>query len=253
MLTKIRRSSELSDVALPPPPYKLRKTQSLCLGRHEFLFGDTSKQAALDIHGQFTTIPCFDSKEDTLKRISPQTLQRVLHGEFQPTYDQLIIVDCRFPYEYAGGHIEGAVNLSTKDELENHLLENFDFNKRTVIIFHCEYSSQRGPRMALHLRSRDRELNSMDYPNLYFPQLYILDGGYRSFYSQVKEFCVPQSYIEMNDEGYLSECKSRMMQFKESFTSRRNKQRSSSLTHSTSSPQTGIFFGSRHFLQQHTI
>ncbi|KAK9709951.1 m-phase inducer phosphatase [Basidiobolus ranarum] len=231
LLTKVRRSSEMSDLPIPMPPHKLRKTQSMCLSRDEFLFSDNNKLAALDVHGQYNTIPCFDSKEDTLKRICPETLQRVLTGEFKSTYDQLIVVDCRFPYEYAGGHIEGAINLSTKDEMEKQLLENCNFSKRTVVVFHCEYSSKRGPRMALHLRSRDRELNAMEYPKLYFPELYILDGGYRNFYSQAKSFCVPQSYIEMNDEQYLDECKSRMINFTESFLSRRNKPRSVSLSH----------------------
>ncbi|ORX95769.1 Rhodanese-like protein [Basidiobolus meristosporus CBS 931.73] len=235
MSTKVCRSAEVSDMPLPSPPHKLRKTQSMCLSREEFLFSDVCKRATLDAHGQQHSIPCFDSKEDTLKRICPETLQRVLSGEFEQAYEQLVVVDCRFPYEYAGGHIKGAINLSSKDELEKHFLNNFEFSKRTVIIFHCEYSSQRGPRMALHLRSRDRELNATEYPNLFFPELYILDGGYRNFYFQAKQLCIPQNYVEMNDEQHMLECKSRMMHFKESFSSRRSKSRSPSWSQSKSS------------------
>ncbi|KAK9729778.1 m-phase inducer phosphatase [Basidiobolus ranarum] len=227
MSTNICRSAEVSDMPLPPLPYKLRKTQSMCLSRDEFLFSDACKRTTLDVHGQSNSIPCYNSKEDSLKRVCPETLQRVLSGEFKHAYDNVIVVDCRFPYEYSGGHIKGAINLSSKDELEKYFLKNFESSKRTVIVFHCEYSSQRGPRMALHLRSRDRELNAMEYPNLYFPELYILDGGYRNFYSHAKQLCIPQSYIEMNDELYLIECKSRMMHFKESFSSRRSKPKSS--------------------------
>lgn len=61
----------------------------------------------------------------------------------------------RYPYEYEGGHIRGAINIFTKE----HLLKNFNDDKlgkkspkndnidakRNVLIFHCEFSSERGP------------------------------------------------------------------------------------------------------------
>ncbi|KAK9768186.1 m-phase inducer phosphatase, variant 2 [Basidiobolus ranarum] len=206
-----------------PPPPKLRKTQSLCLSNQEFLFKDTCKRTVLDTRGQLNSLPYFDSKEDTLKRISPQTLSEVLSGKFRDNYDKLVVVDCRFPYEYEGGHIEGALNLNTKEELEKHFFVNIPTSLRTIVIFHCEYSAQRGPRMALYLRNKDRELNVDNYPNLYFPELYIVDGGYRKFYEKHRELCTPQNYIEMNDNEYLEECKILMSRFCTNFSPRRNK------------------------------
>jgi len=32
---------------------------------------------------------------------------------------KIIIVDCRYDYEYNGGHIKGAININTKDGIEN--------------------------------------------------------------------------------------------------------------------------------------
>jgi len=29
-----------------------------------------------------------------------------------------LIIDCRFDYEYNGGHIEGAINLNTPEQME---------------------------------------------------------------------------------------------------------------------------------------
>jgi hypothetical protein len=55
-------------------------------------------------------------------------------------------VDCRFPYEYEGGHIAGAVNVNTWDALETYFLESPKQGK-TVVIFHCEYSAHRAPRL----------------------------------------------------------------------------------------------------------
>ncbi|ORY04928.1 Rhodanese-like protein, partial [Basidiobolus meristosporus CBS 931.73] len=133
-------------------------------------------------------------------------LSEVLAGKFRSRYDKLEIVDCRFPYEYEGGHIEGAVNLNTKEELEKYFFVNISTGTRTVVIFHCEFSAHRGPRMALHLRSKDRELNSENYPSLYFPEIYIVEGGYRKFYEEYGHFCVPQDYIEMSDAKFTHEC-----------------------------------------------
>ncbi|ORY07875.1 Rhodanese-like protein [Basidiobolus meristosporus CBS 931.73] len=219
-----------------PPPAKLRKTSSLLsLSNQEFLFQDTYKHAVLDTRGQLNSLPYFNSKDDTLKRITPQTLSEVLSGKFRDAYDKLEVVDCRFPYEYEGGHIEGALNLNTKEDLEKHFFVNIPTSTRTIVIFHCEYSAQRGPRMALYLRNKDRELNIENYPNLYFPELYIVDGGYRKFYEEFRDFCTPQNYIEMNDNEYLEECKILMSRFCNNFSQRRNKPKGASWPRETHS------------------
>ncbi len=71
---------------------------------------------------------------------------RVLQGEFKNAYDELLILDCRFPYEYAGGHIRGAQNVTSPDALEAMLFQR-PVNQRTLVILHCEYSVQRAPRL----------------------------------------------------------------------------------------------------------
>ncbi len=58
--------------------------------------------------------------------------------------------------------------------------------KRTIIIFHCEFSSERGPSLLRFLRNQDRSLNEQSYPNLFYPELYLLEGGYKSFYEKFK-------------------------------------------------------------------
>jgi rhodanese-related sulfurtransferase len=61
-----------------------------------------------------------------------------------------------------------------------------DIDKRVIVIFHCEFSSERGPSLLRFLRSQDRSLNEKCYPNLYYPELYLLEGGYKSFYESFK-------------------------------------------------------------------
>lgn len=58
--------------------------------------------------------------------------------------------------------------------------------KRVIVIFHCEFSSERGPSLLRFLRNQDRALNEEVYPNLHYPELYLLEGGYKSFYENFK-------------------------------------------------------------------
>jgi hypothetical protein len=58
--------------------------------------------------------------------------------------------------------------------------------KRVIVIFHCEFSSERGPGLLRFLRNQDRALNEDCYPYLHYPELYLLEGGYKSFYEHFK-------------------------------------------------------------------
>lgn len=84
-------------------------------------------------------------------------MAKLLTGyDFGHTYEKIIIVDCRFPYEYQGGHINGAININRTQDLEEYFLgdKNSDLMKggdKICIIFHCEYSSHRGPKMCAQL------------------------------------------------------------------------------------------------------
>ncbi|KAI8324336.1 Rhodanese-like protein, partial [Martensiomyces pterosporus] len=134
---------------------------------------------------------------DPIMRVEASTVSDLLAGHYKGFYDEQIVIDCRFPYEYEGGHIAGAANAPTLEALEHMLLDRPISDKRIVVILHCEYSIQRAPSMASHLRRRDREVNMHRYPYLHYPEIYVLKGGYRNFFSQHKPLCEPQNYIEM--------------------------------------------------------
>ncbi|XP_021111548.1 M-phase inducer phosphatase 3 isoform X2 [Heterocephalus glaber] len=131
----------------------------------------------------------------------------LLSGEFQDLIEKFYIIDCRYPYEYLGGHIQGALNLYSQKELYDFFLKRpiipLDIQKRIIIVFHCEFSSKRGPRMCRSLREEDRALNQ--YPALYYPELYILQGGYRDFFLEYKELCEPRSYCPMHHQDHQAE------------------------------------------------
>ena len=72
-----------------------------------------------------------------------------------------------------------------------------------VIIFHCEYSSKRGPRLWSYLRNMDRKLNSDNYPHLTYPQTYLLQAGYSGFVIQQGDLCEPHhKYVSMFEESF---------------------------------------------------
>jgi M-phase inducer tyrosine phosphatase len=59
---------------------------------------------------------------------------------------------------------------------------------------------------AKFIRGEDRASNAHQYPKLTYPEIYILDGGYSSFFKDYKARCYPQNYVEMNDKEYTNAC-----------------------------------------------
>ena len=167
------------------------------------LIGDGSQPYALPT---LSTI-----KHDRFKRIDAATLVKLIDGDFKDTVESFTIIDCRYPYEYHGGHIINSLNIHTQAELiklfldreESQVFSPSQTHHRHVIIFHCEFSSERGPRLMKLLREKDRQLNN--YPNLLHPELYLLEGGYRDFYQSYKEYCIPQAYKPMKCRNHRDE------------------------------------------------
>jgi hypothetical protein len=82
----------------------------------------------------------------SLPRITHETMVNVLDGHYEQIYDQVLIVDCRFEYEYEGGHILGAENYNDKEQLSQRLFKSCP-SANTLVVLHCEYSNHRAPLM----------------------------------------------------------------------------------------------------------
>lgn len=169
------------------------------------MLGDFSKPHCL---------PTIPGKHRDLKCISPETLARLQNNEFDELVEKTVIVDCRFPYEYQGGHIRDALNLWERDSIMKEFLTAAHHrtpmdasHKRKVIVFHCEFSSERGPKMYRFLRQMDRDANKECYPALHYPEIYLLEGGYKAFFHSHMELCQPKTYLPMSDERYLDDLK----------------------------------------------
>ncbi|OTB06596.1 hypothetical protein M426DRAFT_104706 [Hypoxylon sp. CI-4A] len=169
-------------------------------------------QSVMDVEeSQEPALPHFfpEGEGDSIPRISRSTFLDVLDGKFNEYYTQKMVIDCRFEYEYDGGHIDSAINYNDKELLAKHLFEN-PMDGRTLLIFHCEYSACRAPMMARHIRAEDRMANAEYYPRLTYPEVYILDGGYSEFFVEHQDRCYPQSYVAMGAEEHANTCEREM-------------------------------------------
>lgn len=110
------------------------------------LIGDHSKPFCL---------PITNGKQRDLTCISVHTMAKLVNGDFKNTVNSFRVIDCRYPYEFEGGHIRGAENLYTEDDVYRALMSTKTETatvepvepKRNIIIFHCEFSSHRGPKL----------------------------------------------------------------------------------------------------------
>ena len=131
--------------------------------------------------------------------ITPQTLKSRLTTTNKQEDNNVLIVDCRYPYEFNGSHIKTAINIYKKEHisLQEELLisSSRHCNERTIVVFHCEFSAERTPKMYKFLREQDRADHADCYPRLHYPEMYVHHGGYKAFYEQCgTEHCEPKSY-----------------------------------------------------------
>ncbi|XP_051983238.1 cell division cycle 25 homolog d isoform X2 [Xyrauchen texanus] len=196
------------------------------------LIGDFSKQHLL---------PVEKVGHQELHCVSAHTVASLIRGQFGPAVEDFLIIDCRYPYEYKGGHIKGAVNLYTESQIqqavhqasagnefspcptgnisswglqgpwaaqpadslpENKVTKEEGSSPRKPIVFHCEFSSERGPHLCQYLRRLDRCLNAQVYPNLHYPELYLLLGGYKHFHTCYPDLCDPCGYVPMRHRDF---------------------------------------------------
>jgi M-phase inducer tyrosine phosphatase len=111
----------------------------------------------------------------------------------------LLIVDGRFEYEYRGGHIRNSLNIRSVAQLKDFFEDYRGCHVR--VVFHCEFSRNRGPTLMRAFRHYDRTVN--EYPNLDFPDIFLLDGGYSRFYAECPDLC-DGGYVPMRDEAFVT-------------------------------------------------
>ncbi|CAF0924121.1 unnamed protein product [Brachionus calyciflorus] len=166
------------------------------------LIGDMSRQHILPILSE--------SRHSDLASIEPSTLVDLINGKYQDRISKFVILDARYPYEFDGGHINEAQSAFNKEEIMKKLfdrpIQNVD-GKQVVLIFHCEFSIERGPKLMREVRERDRSLNQDNYPNLFYPEIYLLEGGYKQFFDSNQQLCEPRQYVPMLQDDHKNDMK----------------------------------------------
>ncbi|XP_036886480.1 M-phase inducer phosphatase 1 isoform X1 [Sturnira hondurensis] len=212
--TKRRKSMAWAgpeEAASPEKPQEILHQSSSLVSSSKGTIENILDNDPRDLIGDFSKSYLFNTvagKHQDLKYISPEIMASVLNGKFANLIKDFVIIDCRYPYEYEGGHIKGAVNLHMEEEVEDFLLKKPIVpadGKRVIVVFHCEFSSERGPRMCRYVRERDRLGN--EYPKLHYPELYVLKGGYKEFFLKCQSHCEPPSYRPMHHEDFKEDLK----------------------------------------------
>ncbi|XP_039630032.1 M-phase inducer phosphatase 1-A-like [Polypterus senegalus] len=185
----------------------LKKTLSCDMDIQNILEEDMVPSELIGDFSKVRILPTLSGNHQDLQYIGGETMVSLLCGEFNGLIEKYFIVDCRYPYEYDGGHIKGALNLHKEDDICSFFLASpvtaSSAEKRIVLVFHCEFSSERAPKMCRFLRRQDRSAN--DYPALHYPELYVLKGGYKEFFREYKMWCDPQAYCPMHHQDHKEE------------------------------------------------
>lgn len=132
----------------------------------------------------------------SVPRISVDTVQRVLAAEIKCKY---LIIDCRYQYEFNGGHIVGAFNCPPSEKL---MLMDWLFSSEhgvawqgpLVLIMHCEFSQCRAPRLATDIFRQYLGLGRNSGL-----EVYVMKGGYSEFFRHCAQWCEPLGYVPMHD------------------------------------------------------
>lgn len=217
LLLSHKQLAAVAAAAAAPQRHMMRKSISM---------NDASIMSALarsstepDLIGDFSrpyALPLIDGRHRDLKSITAATMARLMRGDYAATVASFRVVDCRYPYEFEGGHIAGAENLYTQEAVLRELVHSRrgggetaasvqpggDAARRHIVVFHCEFSSERGPKLSRFLRNHDRQCNTNVYPALHYPEVYLLHGGYKEFYEQNAALCAPIAYRPMLDPEY---------------------------------------------------
>ncbi|CAJ0582236.1 unnamed protein product, partial [Mesorhabditis spiculigera] len=175
------------------------------------------------------TLPYIHTSDSTaFKRVTSETVaELILSHSPEEFHRKFILVDCRYPFEYNGGHLKNAINLFAEGAYDatripsKRLMEVFypecPIQRKEMLaripIFYCEFSTKRGPAMASSLRSIDRTMNQDSYPYVDYKEIYLLQDGFKAVWTKITkhgltgEILEPHGYTAMAHPDYASELK----------------------------------------------
>jgi len=129
-----------------------------------------------------TSVPSeIDSSHAGVPMVTPNTVKHLLIEDS----NRVVLIDCRYFYEYQNGHISGAHNVVFPDDCQRGFIIARDMMtlnatnrisaKDLVYVFYDDGEANamamhhRAMQLFRHVRNLDRLDNMHNYPNLYFP------------------------------------------------------------------------------------
>lgn len=135
------------------------------------------------------------------RTVTPAELRAIMSDPMSE-YERVLILDARFDYEFKGGHITSAINVKTQDDMQIIFERYRASGKNVLVVFHCEFSRSRGPTLLHAFREYDRRVNFASYPDVCYPNICLLEGGYKQFYTENPDLCVG-GYVPMRHPSHV--------------------------------------------------
>jgi rhodanese-related sulfurtransferase len=156
--------------------------------------------------GTFTSIPSeVSASHGGIPMIDSNTVKQLLIEDA----NRVVLIDCRYFYEYQNGHIVQSAHVMFPEDCQRGFLlardklrlnctnnnnnsnssNNRDSERKEnlVYVFYDDGEANAMPmhhramQLFRHIRNLDRLDNMHTYPNLYFPNMYVLKGGFKAF------------------------------------------------------------------------
>ena len=112
--------------------------------------------------------------------ITPAALASYIKNPSQLRYNQLTIIDCRYPFEFNSGRIVGAVNVQTKQQMD--AMQHQFRSPNTLFVFYSQDSKERAPMVCSMFKEALREVAGCQFA--------VLEGGMKDFSSSYSFLCI---------------------------------------------------------------
>ena len=176
-----------------------------------------------------TSIPSeIDASQGGIPMIDSNAVKKLLLED----ENGVVLIDCRYFYEYRNGHISSSHNvvfpddcqrgfIIARDKLLNCANHRNSEKRDLVYVFYDDGEANamamhhRATQLFRHIRNLDRLDNMRTYPNLCFPNMFVLKGGFKAFIESSRDreweddhrIFYEGSFVSMDDWRFSNETK----------------------------------------------
>lgn len=177
----------------------------------------------------FTSIPSeVSASHGGIPMIDSNTVKQLLIEDA----NRVVLIDCRYFYEYRNGRISSSHNvvfpddcqrgfIIARDKLLNCANHRNSEKRDLVYVFYDDGEANamamhhRATQLFRHIRNLDRLDNMRTYPNLCFPNMFVLKGGFKAFIESSRDreweddhrIFYEGSFVSMDDWRFSNETK----------------------------------------------